>query len=179
MEIAEYINDPHSVCSVLKCYLRELPEPLMTHNLHSDWIFIAKRDPDYRKEAIYRLLPLMPEVNRYNLAYLIKFLQLILDYEEYTKMSVGNLSIVFGPNLIDAGNSTESENVLGSKLVETLIVNADFFFPNCNFLKNESFQDDFSRKPDVANSFGSGDRMVARGTQGQQHTGFYHAQSNK
>ncbi len=49
------------------------------------YIFILRRDPDYRKEAIYRLLPLMPEVNRYNLAYLIKFLQLILDYEEYTK----------------------------------------------------------------------------------------------
>ncbi len=62
----------------------------------------------------------------------------------YCRMSVGNLSIVFGPNLVDAGNGTESENVLGSKLVETLIVNADFFFPNCNFLKNESFQDDFS-----------------------------------
>ncbi|VDK88468.1 unnamed protein product [Litomosoides sigmodontis] len=85
LEIAEYINDPHSVCSVLKCYLRELPEPLMTHALHSEWVVIAKRDPDYRKEAIYRLLPLMPEANRYNLAYLIKFLQLILDYEEYTK----------------------------------------------------------------------------------------------
>lgn len=49
------------------------------------------------------------------------------------RMSVGNLSIVFGPNLIDGGNGTESENILGSKLVETLIVNADFFFPNCNF----------------------------------------------
>lgn len=53
-------------------------------------------------------------------------------------MSVGNLSIVFGPNLIDAGSGTESENILGSKLVETLIINADFFFPNCNFL-NELF----------------------------------------
>lgn len=49
-------------------------------------------------------------------------------------MSIGNLSIVFGPNLIDAGNGKESENMLGSKLVETLIANADFFFPNCNFL---------------------------------------------
>ncbi|EJW85782.1 RhoGAP domain-containing protein [Wuchereria bancrofti] len=179
LEIAEYINDPHSVCSVLKCYLRELPEPLMTHTLHSDWVFIAKRDPDYRKEAIYRLLPLMPEANRHNLAYLIKFLQLILDYEEYTKMSVGNLSIVFGPNLIDAGNGTESENVLGSKLVETLIVNADFFFPNYNFNYTSPLLDSFlQRKPDVVNSFGSGDRMVVRGTQGQQHTGLYHAQSN-
>lgn len=42
LEIAEYINDPHSVCSVLKCYLRELPEPLMTHALHSEWVIIAK-----------------------------------------------------------------------------------------------------------------------------------------
>uniref|UniRef100_A0A0R3RYM3 Rho-GAP domain-containing protein n=1 Tax=Elaeophora elaphi TaxID=1147741 RepID=A0A0R3RYM3_9BILA len=187
LEIAEYINDPHSVCSVLKCYLRELPEPLMTHTLHSEWVLIAKRDPDYRKEAIYRLLPSMPEANRYNLAYLIKFLQLIVDYEEYTKMSVGNLSIVFGPNLIDAGNGTESENILGSKLVETLIVNADFFFPNCNFL-NELFDDfDYTsplldsflqRKSDVTNSFGSGDRMVTRGTQGQQHIALRHTQSS-
>lgn len=44
-----------------------------------------RRDSNYRREAMYRLLPLMPEANRYNLAYLIKFLQLILDYEEYTK----------------------------------------------------------------------------------------------
>ncbi|EJD74469.1 RhoGAP domain-containing protein [Loa loa] len=179
LEIAEYINDPHSVCSVLKCYLRELPEPLMTHALHSEWVFIAKRDPDYRKEAIYRLLPSMPEANRYNLAYLIKFLNLILDYEEYTKMSVGNLSIVFGPNLIDAGNGTESENILGSKLVETLIVNANFFFPNYNFDYTSPLLDSFlQRKSDIINSFGSGDRMAARGTQGQQYIGFRHAQSN-
>ncbi|VDK67087.1 unnamed protein product [Onchocerca ochengi] len=169
LEIAEYINDPHSVCSVLKCYLRELPEPLMTHALHSEWVIIAKRDPDYRKEAIYRLLPLMPEANRYNLAYLIKFLQLILDYEEYTKMSVGNLSIVFGPNLIDAGNGTESENILGSKLVETLIINADFFFPNYNFNYTSPLLDSFlQRKSDATSSFGSGDHTVPRGTQGQQ-----------
>uniref|UniRef100_A0A915PGC6 Rho-GAP domain-containing protein n=1 Tax=Setaria digitata TaxID=48799 RepID=A0A915PGC6_9BILA len=179
MEIAEYISDPHSVCSVLKCYLRELPEPLMTHVLHSEWVVIAKRDPDYRKEAIYRLLPLMPEANRHNLAYLIKFLQLILDYEEYTKMSVGNLSIVFGPNLIDAGNGTESENILGSKLVETLILNADFFFPNYNFNYTSPLLDSFlQRKSDPTGSFSGGDRVVARSTQGQQHISLRHTQSS-
>ncbi|OZC05253.1 hypothetical protein X798_07773 [Onchocerca flexuosa] len=179
LEIAEYINDPHSVCSVLKCYLRELPEPLMTHALHSEWIIIAKKDPDYRKEAIYRLLPLMPEANRHNLAYLIKFLQLILDYEEYTKMSVGNLSIVFGPNLIDAGNGTESENILGSKLVETLIINADFFFPNYNFSYTSPLLDSFlQRKSDATSSFGSGDHTVPRSTPGQQHIILRHTQSS-
>lgn len=51
-------------------------------------------------------------------------------------MSVGNLAIVFGPNLIDAGGGTESDNILGSKLVETLILNADFFFPNGTFFED-------------------------------------------
>ncbi|KAM3725789.1 Rho GTPase-activating protein [Dirofilaria immitis] len=178
-EIAEYINDPHSVCSVLKCYLRELPEPLMTHALHSEWVIIAKRNPDCRKEGIYRLLPLMPEANRYNLAYLVKFLQLILDYEEYTKMSVGNLSIVFGPNLIDAGNGTESENILGSKLVETLIINADFFFPNYNFNYTSPLLDSFlKRKSDTTSNSGNSDCTASRDIQGQQHFVLRHTQSS-
>ncbi|KHN79438.1 Rho GTPase-activating protein 44 [Toxocara canis] len=129
-ELSEYVSDPHSICSVLKCYLRELPEPLMTHELHSEWVHVARMDPESRREAIYKLLPHLPEANRLNLAYLIRFLQLMLEYEDQTMMSVGNLSIVFGPNLIDGGTGSESENMLGSKLVETLLLNADYFFPN-------------------------------------------------
>lgn len=41
-ELSEYVNDPHSICSVLKSYLRELPEPLMTHELHSEWVQVAR-----------------------------------------------------------------------------------------------------------------------------------------
>lgn len=37
-----YQFDPHSVCSVLKCYLRELPDPLLTHRLHNDWMNAAR-----------------------------------------------------------------------------------------------------------------------------------------
>lgn len=134
VELSEYVNDPHSICSVLKCYFRELPEPLMTRALHAEWKQIANKEPDARKEAILRLLPLLPEVNRLNLAYLIRFLQLMLNYEEHTKMGAGNLAIVFGPNLVDAGTSdTETDNLLGSKLIETLITNVDFFFPNDHF----------------------------------------------
>lgn len=35
-------RDPHVIASVLKSYLRQLPEPLMTHKLHDQWISAAK-----------------------------------------------------------------------------------------------------------------------------------------
>uniref|UniRef100_A0A0M3HPT0 Rho-GAP domain-containing protein n=2 Tax=Ascaris TaxID=6251 RepID=A0A0M3HPT0_ASCLU len=164
-ELSEYVNDPHSICSVLKSYLRELPEPLMTHELHSEWVQVARMDPDSRREAIYKLLPQLPEANRLNLAYLIRFLQLMLEYEDQTKMSVGNLSIVFGPNLIDGGMGSESENMLGSKLVETLLLNADYFFPNdvFNFVSplTESYH---QRLIDSTGGFDA-DRVPPRSTQ--------------
>ncbi|VDP59702.1 unnamed protein product [Heligmosomoides polygyrus] len=37
-----YSLDPHSICSVLKSYLRELPDPLLTHRLHNDWVNAAR-----------------------------------------------------------------------------------------------------------------------------------------
>ena len=33
-----HLRDPHVVGGVLKSYLRELPEPLMTHSLYLDWM---------------------------------------------------------------------------------------------------------------------------------------------
>lgn len=60
LELTEYINDPHTICSVLKSYLRELPEPLMTRALHSDWKKIAKlvlRVFDAKRCPIYYMQP--------------------------------------------------------------------------------------------------------------------------
>ncbi len=34
--------DSHSVAGVLKQYLRELPEPLLTFDLYSDWMKAAR-----------------------------------------------------------------------------------------------------------------------------------------
>ncbi|KAJ1352148.1 hypothetical protein KIN20_008351 [Parelaphostrongylus tenuis] len=37
-----YYLDPHSVCSALKSYLKELPDSLLTHRLHNDWVNASK-----------------------------------------------------------------------------------------------------------------------------------------
>uniref|UniRef100_A0A158R544 Rho-GAP domain-containing protein n=1 Tax=Syphacia muris TaxID=451379 RepID=A0A158R544_9BILA len=129
--------DPHSICSVLKLYLRELPEPLLTNRLRLEWGFkieflTFRLEPEARFQQISDLLPTLPEANRLNLAYLMRFLQLMLLNEREIMMSIGNISIVFGPNLINAEGS-ESENMLGAKLVETFLTYADKLFPNDKF----------------------------------------------
>jgi hypothetical protein len=35
-------RDPHVIAGALKSYLRELPEPLMTHALYDEWIAAAR-----------------------------------------------------------------------------------------------------------------------------------------
>ncbi|TMS36793.1 hypothetical protein L596_003875 [Steinernema carpocapsae] len=134
----DYTHDPHSICSVLKCYLRELPEPLMTNDLHSAWIAAARFEPEERVEEVAKILRRLPDENRRNLAYLIRFLQLMINYESATMMNAGNLSIVFGPNLFGCGNGSETDNMCGSRIVETLLTHPDYFFPEDQFDFDES-----------------------------------------
>jgi hypothetical protein len=42
LESAVEYRDPHIIAGVLKSYLRQLPEPLLTHHLYEEWIAAAK-----------------------------------------------------------------------------------------------------------------------------------------
>ena len=37
-ELTDRVRDPHAVAGTLKSYLRELPEPLLTHSMYPQWI---------------------------------------------------------------------------------------------------------------------------------------------
>lgn len=52
----------------------------------------------------------------------------MLANEEYTRMNVNAVSIVFGPNLF--GRDGDQNNMLASRFVDTLLVYADQFFPD-------------------------------------------------
>ncbi|KAK0397208.1 hypothetical protein QR680_002033 [Steinernema hermaphroditum] len=93
----DYTNDPHSICSVLKCYLRELPEPLMTNELHSAWVATARLEPEDRVDDVAKILSRLPEENRKNLAYLIRFLQLMIRYEATTMMNADHFDFDESP----------------------------------------------------------------------------------
>ncbi|XP_054914062.1 SH3 domain-binding protein 1 [Poeciliopsis prolifica] len=98
---SEFSMDPHAVAGALKCYLRELPEPLMTFELYSDWFSAAgEKDLSVKLEKFRNLLQKLPPENYNNLRYLVQFLSLLSEQQAVNKMTPSNIAIVLGPNLL-------------------------------------------------------------------------------
>nr|XP_019938980.1 PREDICTED: SH3 domain-binding protein 1-like [Paralichthys olivaceus] len=98
---SEFSMDPHAVAGALKCYLRELPEPLMTFELCKDWFKAAgEKDLTEKLEQFRVLLKKLPPENYNNLRYLVQFLSLLSEQQAVNKMSPSNIAIVLGPNLL-------------------------------------------------------------------------------
>lgn len=38
VDLTDFDKDPHSLAGALKQYLRELPDPIMTHTLYNEWM---------------------------------------------------------------------------------------------------------------------------------------------
>ncbi|CAD6185587.1 unnamed protein product [Caenorhabditis auriculariae] len=120
------INDPNSISSVLKLYLRELPDPLLTRRLQNDWCTAVALEGEQRLRALESCIASLPQANFDNLTYLMHFLSDMLYHQDVTAMTAGNLAIVIGPNLL--GSDLDGNNAIGTKVVEMLIVNAARFF---------------------------------------------------
>uniref|UniRef100_A0A673AB72 SH3 domain-binding protein 1-like n=1 Tax=Sphaeramia orbicularis TaxID=375764 RepID=A0A673AB72_9TELE len=98
---SEFSIDPHAVAGALKCYLRELPEPLMTSELYNDWFKAAGEKELTEKLQQFRvLLKKLPPENYNNLRYLVQFLSLLSEQQAVNKMTPSNIAIVLGPNLL-------------------------------------------------------------------------------
>ncbi|XP_075685247.1 rac GTPase-activating protein 1-like isoform X2 [Rhinoderma darwinii] len=93
-------DDIHAVCSVLKDFLRNLSEPLLTFSLHSQFLDAADilNESDSRCEICLAVQEL-PPANRDTLAFLILHLYRVMRSPE-CKMDKMNLSRVFGPTIV-------------------------------------------------------------------------------
>ncbi|XP_013115029.2 rho GTPase-activating protein 92B [Stomoxys calcitrans] len=131
-------QDPHVIGSILKLYLRELPEPLLTYRCYDDFIKIVEcHSEQERKSAIKATLAKLPKANYDNLRYLTKFLWLVTQNVEYNKMSSHNLAIVMSPNMLwprkDENNPDDYMGQVNSSsavniIVDLLINHWEFFF---------------------------------------------------
>ncbi|KAL9888662.1 rho GTPase activating protein at 92B isoform 1-T1 [Glossina fuscipes fuscipes] len=131
-------QDPHVIACILKLYLRELPEPLLTHIYYKDFIKAVEQHTDVeRKAEIKRILEKLPIENYKNLRYLTKFLWLITQYVGENKMSSQNLAIVMSPNMlwppVDKNNPADYMGQVNCSsavnvIVELLISQWDYFF---------------------------------------------------
>uniref|UniRef100_A0A0P4VP04 Putative rho gtpase-activating protein 17 n=1 Tax=Rhodnius neglectus TaxID=72488 RepID=A0A0P4VP04_9HEMI len=138
-ETALQFRDPHLFAGVLKSYLRELPEPLLTHRLYDQWMSAARTMASGNQKgglsALWNVVYSLPQANLDNLHYLVKFLASLASNKHSNKMTPQNLAIVIAPNIIwspndDSNNIGLNMNVanLHSIIVDSLVSFCDWFF---------------------------------------------------
>ncbi|KAL0491007.1 Rho GTPase-activating protein, partial [Acrasis kona] len=128
-------TDPNLVCTILKQYLRELPDPLLTFERYDLFLKLfthTKKEGlslDELTQKVKTLIDSLPPINYETLLHLISICHKISSppHVEKNKMTVDNMSIVIGPNILrsdkslslkDASNNIQAENAVTAFLIE-------------------------------------------------------------
>jgi len=107
----EWTSDINVVTSTMKLWLRELPEPLLTYELHQDFLDAAKIENDrLRHIRLHERVNELPDANYATLKYFLGHLHRISKNANENNMSISNLAIVFGPTLLNAPPNTAHAN---------------------------------------------------------------------
>lgn len=92
--------DPHTVASLLKQYLRELPENLLGRDLAQRFEDACGRQVEAEKVTEFqRLLAEVPTESRVILSWVITHMDHVIAREADTKMNIQNISIVLNPTI--------------------------------------------------------------------------------
>ncbi|VDM49362.1 unnamed protein product [Toxocara canis] len=117
-----------TISSAIKTFLRNLPEPLMTFDLHSQFINAAKMDSAMRVSHIHYYVHQLPKTHIDMLRIIIEHLKKVADRSSENLMTVGNLGVCFGPTLLRPKEETMAA-IMDIKfcnvVVEVLIANCD------------------------------------------------------
>ncbi|MGH0153417.1 UNVERIFIED_CONTAM: hypothetical protein FKN15_025859 [Acipenser sinensis] len=117
-------TDVHTVASLLKLYLRELPEPVIPFAKYEDFLscaqLLAKDEVEGIQELVNQVKNL-PQANYNLLKYICKFLDEVQSHSNENKMSVQNLATVFGPNILRPKFEDPVTIMEGTSLVQHLM----------------------------------------------------------
>ncbi|XP_006000400.1 rho GTPase-activating protein 24 isoform X2 [Latimeria chalumnae] len=129
-------TDVHTVASLLKLYLRELPEPVIPYAKYEEFLSCAKllsKDEETGMKELIKQVKSIPPVNYNLLQYICRFLDEVQSYSSVNKMSVQNLATVFGPNIlrckVEDPVTIMEGTVLVQQLMSVLIGEHDKVFP--------------------------------------------------
>uniref|UniRef100_A0A914E991 Uncharacterized protein n=1 Tax=Acrobeloides nanus TaxID=290746 RepID=A0A914E991_9BILA len=158
---------PMNIASVIKLYLRKLPEPLLSYELYQDWLdFEIDCDPGIGIKRLRELVNKLPQQNYETLKHLGLHLKRVTWFEFENLMTASNLAAVIAPSLIwsptaHTGPSTPASIASGyttnstfindahqqTRIVELLIKHAFEIF--C-VDKMEDWKEFFQKYPDLA-----------------------------
>jgi len=119
---------------LLKQFLRELPEPLLTSRLQDSFLNCYDLTPPSKRiSAILLLCHLLPSHNLSALQYICAFLRRVVDRSVHNKMDTANVAICLAPNIFHTNTasagigSDATKSMLTGQvgIVEVLIDHAD------------------------------------------------------
>lgn len=103
----EHVPDVNVIVGLLKEYLRELPEPLLTHALYSRLIEAVKPSKDregpeeeVRRQRLYDVLAQLPQAEMDTCRMLFAHFARVLENSAHNQMTAHNLAICLGPVLM-------------------------------------------------------------------------------
>ncbi|XP_043928488.1 rho GTPase-activating protein 6 isoform X2 [Protopterus annectens] len=115
----------HDVAALLKEFLRDMPDPLLTRELYTAFINTMLLEPEEQLIVLQLLVYLLPPCNCDTLNRLLQFLSTVAKHADDTmdkdgqeitgnKMTSLNLATIFGPNLLHKQKSTDKEFMVQS-----------------------------------------------------------------
>jgi hypothetical protein len=157
---------PFVMCGLLKLWVRELPEPLLTTNNFDECIYIAKlEDTKRRTDIIANILDTkIPPTNKKVLGRLMAHFAKVCEHEKLNKMNPQSISVVFGMNILKP--KKEDPTLLATnatsinKITQILIQNVTYLFNSDENQRKErlrgaSFRLEMSLLEDKPRSTGS------------------------
>ncbi|XP_059326112.1 protein FAM13A isoform X6 [Ammospiza nelsoni] len=134
-------GDVYSAASLLKLFLRELPDGIITSALHPRFIQLYQDSRnDMQKESYLKeLLKELPDAHYSLLKYLCQFLIKVAEHHTENRMNLGNLATVFGPNCFHVRSGFEGmkELEICNKIMTKMLENYNTLFELEGLKKDE------------------------------------------
>lgn len=117
----------HVLTNVLKTFLRDLPEPLLTFDRYDDFLRAADlSDETDRVQTLLSLIKKLPPAHHALLERIVFHLARVAQREEYNRMSASSLAIVFSPCVLRTNRPLPAQDSLNdisrqTKCIETII----------------------------------------------------------
>ncbi|CAI4231196.1 unnamed protein product [Auanema sp. JU1783] len=126
-------RDVNVVSSLLKMFLRKLPEPLLTDKLYPFFIDANRiTNRHNRLHKLRNLLRKLPRHHYFTLRYIIRHLACITQHSDVNKMETRNLALMFGPSIVRPSDDNMATMVTHMsdqcKIIETLVHYHDWMF---------------------------------------------------
>ncbi|CAB3225542.1 unnamed protein product [Arctia plantaginis] len=108
---------PHDVATLLKEFLRDLPDPLLCRDLYPAFLQTQKiHNRRFQWEALRLIVQLLPAAHRDTLNALLSFLAQLAAHSEDddelgNKMNAANIATIFAPNILHRSKPNETASV--------------------------------------------------------------------